>query len=79
MFSDCLDDNGITQLVETPTRHDNVLDLIIINLPSKVQRISTLPGISDHDAVFAEFSTQPVKCKQPPRQNHYTERQDGTI
>jgi len=33
-FSDCLDVNGLTQLVEEPTRNKNTLDLLLTNLPS---------------------------------------------
>jgi len=66
ILSDCLDDNGLTQIVEEPTRNTSTLDLIITNLPNKVQRVNTIPGISDHHAVFAEFSIEQVKLKQKP-------------
>jgi len=66
-FADCLDDNALTQLVEEPTRNRNTLDLMITNIPSKVLRLSVIPGISDHEAVFMELDTRPVSHKQQPR------------
>ena len=45
----------------------NTLDLLITNIPSKILRTDILPGISDHDAVYAEIDIQPVRHKQTPR------------
>ena len=66
-FIDSLDDNGLVQMVEQPTRNQNTLDLIITNLPSKVIRTDTIPGISDHDAVYTELDMSPVTYRQLPR------------
>ena len=67
-FGDILDDNGLQQLVEEPTRGTNTLDLIITNHPSKIIRIETMPGVSDHDMVFAEINCSPISNKQKRRQ-----------
>lgn len=64
-FSEILDNNGLTQLVEEPTRKTSTLDLT--NQPGKVLRVDIIPGISDHDVVFVEFDLRPVKYKQKPR------------
>ena len=45
-----LDDFGLHQ-----TRKNNILDLFISKAPSLVNRIEVLPGLSDHDAILAEF------------------------
>jgi len=37
-----------------PTREGRVLDLFYTNKPSLVKAMSTIPGISDHDAVVAD-------------------------
>ncbi|KAK3084814.1 hypothetical protein FSP39_019487 [Pinctada imbricata] len=66
-FGDILDDLGLTQVVEHPTRKDNILDLVITNLPNQVSRTEIMPGISDHDIVFLEFNLTPKKVKQIPR------------
>ena len=66
-FGEILDDNGLQQMVKVPTRGTNTLDLIITNQPTSVNRIETLPGLSDHDIVFAEINIQPKKFTQKPR------------
>ena len=66
-FCNTLDDVGLTQLVKQPTRKDNILDLVITNLPNQVPRMEIMPGISDHDIVFFEFNITPAKIKQIPR------------
>ncbi|VDI58370.1 Hypothetical predicted protein [Mytilus galloprovincialis] len=66
-FGNTLDDTGLVQLIEYPTRKDNILDLMITNLPNQVPRIEIMPGISDHDIVFMEFKITPSKLKQTPR------------
>ena len=67
-FSDMLDDSSMVQIVEEPTRKQNTLDLLITNQPDKVMRVDILPGISDHDIVFAELDLRPIKYSQKPRQ-----------
>ncbi|KAK6188800.1 hypothetical protein SNE40_004902 [Patella caerulea] len=67
-LTDILDDHGLVQLVEEPTRNNNILDLMLTNLPSKVQRVEVIPGIADHDIVFTELDLSPVIHRQTPRQ-----------
>ena len=65
-FGEILDDNGITQIVEEPTRLDNTLDLILTNRPNQINRTQVIPGISDHEAVFTEFNVKLARKKQVP-------------
>ena len=60
-------DHGMLQIVENPTRGDNTLELIVVNNPTLVNRTEVLPGISDHDAVFAEIDISPKRYKQAKR------------
>lgn len=69
-FSEILENNGLVQIVEEPTRKHNTLDLVITNRPSKVLRVEFQPGISDHDIVFTEFDMKPIKYKEKPHQVH---------
>ena len=66
-FSDCLDDNGLIQIVENTRRNNNTLDLVITNLSSNVQQVTTqMPGISDHYIVFVELDLSPnIHIKTP--------------
>jgi len=54
-FGDIINDNGLAQIVQEPTRQGNVLDLIVTNKPNQVKRVQILPGIGDHNAVFCDL------------------------
>ena len=66
-FMEIIDNNSLTQVVQEPTRKNNTLDLILTNCPNKLIRVEILPGISDHDVVFAEVDMRPIRCQQKPR------------
>ena len=55
------------QLVTTPTRGSNILDLFFISHPDLVVSCQTAPGISDHDSVIVEFLTQIKLMKRSPK------------
>ena len=42
---------GFAQMVDFPTRNENILDLFFTNRPSLIQYCYAAPGISDHDIV----------------------------
>ena len=67
-FSEILDDVSMVQIVEEPTRKNHTLDLLITNQPDKILRVDVLPGVSDHDIIFAEFDLRPIKYSQKPCQ-----------
>jgi hypothetical protein len=66
-FGNILDDHSLTQVVEEPTRDKNTLDLIATSIPSKVNSVQVIPGISDHDIPMVELDTQPIRRTQKPR------------
>ena len=66
-FGDLLDDRGLTQLVEKPTRLDNTLDLAISNNPSSIKDICVIPGVSDHDCPLITLDLKPLRYTQVPR------------
>jgi hypothetical protein len=63
-FGNTLDDTGLVQIIDQPTRKENILDLIITNFPNQIPRYEIIPGISDHDIVFAEFNITPSKISK---------------
>ena len=67
-FTEILDDNGLTQIVEDPTRGTHILDLIATNHPSSFRRTEIIPGISDNDIVYTEICIVPTRQQQKPRQ-----------
>ena len=44
-------EGGLTQVVEEPTRESNTLDVFLLKPLDSLIRTSTIPGISDHNAV----------------------------
>jgi hypothetical protein len=67
-LTDILDDNGLNQLVEEPTRGEKFLDLINTNHPTYFRRIEVIPDLSDHDIVYAEIDILPVRNRQKHHQ-----------
>ena len=67
-FIEMLDDNGLSQVVEDETRLNNTLDLFITNNPSRINRVSVAPGISDHEAILVETDIAAPRIKQKARQ-----------
>ena len=53
MFLGVLADHHLTQMVKEPTRKGNILDLFLTSKPSYVTDVKIIPGISDHDIVYA--------------------------
>ena len=62
-FLDILADYGLVQITDKLTREENVLDLILVNNPSLLKRLEVVPGISDHDVVFAEIDISQKKTQ----------------
>ena len=48
---DIMNDHGLEQLVNFPTRERNTLDLILTSLPGKFADIHSPDKLSDHDIV----------------------------
>ena len=65
---DLLNDYGLSQHINTPTRESNTLDLIITYLPEQVICVKVIPGLSDHNIAYLELVVKPVTLKQQRRQ-----------
>ena len=66
-FLDIINNHNLEQKVLKPTRKDNILDLLLTNTPGSINRIETLPGISDHDIVFFETDLTANQAIKKPR------------
>ena len=55
-FLDFLNNNGLIQMVDSPTRGNNILDIFVTNQPATMQSCETIGGISDHEAVLTKAS-----------------------
>ena len=61
-FSDCL----LELMVTSPTRGQNILDLFFTSNPTLVNKVTIMPGLSDHDIILAEVNSRPEVIKQVP-------------
>ena len=51
-----------TQVVQAPTRHNNILDLVFTTHPDLIEGIYVVPSMSDHSAVICDIN---FKTKRP--------------
>ena len=75
-FIDLIQDSNLQQMVDFPTRGENVLDLYLTNRPSLVCKVAPLPGLSDHDIVYAESYLKPQVSRSKPRDIHLYKKAD---
>ena len=67
-FLDVLLDHSLSQIVTFPTRQQNTLDIFITNCPTLVKSCTSIPGISDHEAVCIESEIFARIQKSVPRE-----------
>ena len=55
-------------MVNEPTRLDsgNILDLVLTSNPALISTVSTVSGMSDHEAVLFQININPMKKTTPP-------------
>ena len=75
-FGNIINDAGLEQIIDLPTRLDNTLDLVCTNTPSKVDHTEILPPISDHSIPLVEMDIRPIRITQKPRKIHLYKRAD---
>ncbi len=51
-FLDYINDSGLSQIVDFPTRKQNTLDLLFINEPHLLQCVELGPKVSDHETIL---------------------------
>lgn len=61
-----------------PTRANNVLDLLLTDLPSEDQNTLAVPGISDHSAVLCELNLHHVKVVNSGARRIYSYKKANT-
>ena len=70
-FMERIQNFNLQQMVTTPTRQENILDIFLTNTPSLVQNTKTLPSLStsDHDVVFHELHIKIGRPFKPQKTN----------
>ena len=62
-FLDMLLTTHTEQIITTPTRQNNILDIFITSRPSLTPQCHTIPGLGDHHAVSIHSSAQAHRSK----------------
>ena len=63
-FLTLVEDIDLQQMVDFPTRNNATLDLFLTNRPSLINRLKSIPAISDHEALFIDSDVQ-AKLRRP--------------
>ena len=64
------------QIITTPTRQNNILDIFITNRPSLASQCHTIPGLGDHYAISIHSSAQAHRTKPARRKIHLRRHAD---
>ena len=77
-FLNCCQENGfIEQVVDFATRYDNLLDILLTNRPSLMNRVDRVPGISDHQGILAS-SLIKARYRRPVKRKIYLWKHSDT-
>ncbi|CAC5388360.1 unnamed protein product [Mytilus coruscus] len=62
-------DHNLHQIVNIPTRKERILDLVLVDNPSNINKVSTLPpiGLSNHDIVYVESDIWLRRVREKPK------------
>ena len=60
-------DHNLEQVVKSPTRDKNILDLIFTTHANLMRNVKTIPGIGDHDCVYCEYDIAPKTATCQPK------------
>ena len=66
-IAETLSDANLNQMVNLPTRVNNILDLFLTPNPTLVNHINIIPGISDHNIVDIRVNISAKIAYQKPR------------
>ena len=69
-FLDMLLTTHTEQMITTPTRQNNILDIFITNIPSLTSQCHTIHGLGDHHAISIHSSAQEHRAKPIRRKIH---------
>ena len=73
---DVIQEHGLEQIVNQPTRHHNILDLFFLNHPDDEFTVDILPGLGDHDIVCVDIQVQYQINRQSSREIYLYHKAD---
>ena len=78
MLIDVLSVGDFSQLVTTPTRGHNILDLFATNRPTLIEHLNVISGVSNHEIIKVESSLSAVIVQHKPRKVYLWNRANFT-
>ena len=68
--------NVLIQMQLSPSRGDNILDLVLATLPDQITKVETVPGMSDHEAISVTLGIAKMYKRKKPRTVYLYKRGD---
>ena len=65
LFLDLINDIGFNQFIDTPTRNNGILDLVL-STSTSIADLSTAPGMFDHEAIVFYYNIDNAKFNTKP-------------
>ncbi|XP_072014906.1 uncharacterized protein [Amphiura filiformis] len=69
-------EHGLEQVVDKPTRLNSILDLVLTNNSSFIKNVEVIPGLSDHEAVLSVLNGFAQVKKKPPHKIYLKRKAD---
>ena len=70
-FLEAFETCNMEQIIDFPTRGENILEIVATNRPNLIYRCLPYPGMSDHDTtILLDIDCRPKKTKQKSRMIH---------
>ena len=58
-----MEEHGLTQHVNVPTHtkgnSNNILDIVLTNIPDLIKKLSAVDGVADHNAILIDIKISP--------------------
>jgi hypothetical protein len=61
---------NLTQVHDTPTRENNLLDIVLTTNATLVKSSTNIPGLSDHDIIITDAIIKPTYNKNKPQKRY---------
>ena len=78
LLLDIVQDNFLTQLVKSPTRGNNILDLVLVTSPDTVENISVGAPFSDHNSITFSILASPYVSRKSCKLQYCYAKADWT-
>ena len=68
---------NLTLLYDTPTREENLLDIVLTTNATLIKSSTNIPGLADHDIIITDAIIKPTYNKNKPQTVTCTPKQTG--